>query len=109
MNPKKQILKFMQQAYEDKTVPDSSRRNSEFAADSPNREIIQELFDGMSTGTARIIIEREVSQTVSEKFKLSSIENKGRYYIAKIVRTDGNPIQRLLVDKQTGNIQMIGR
>ena len=109
MNPKKQILKFIQQAYDDKTVSDSSRPNSEFAADSSNREIAQELFDGMSTGTARIIIEREVSQTVSEKFKLSSIENKGRYYIAKIVRADGSPIQSLLVDKQTGNIQMIGR
>ena len=98
MNPKKQILKFIQQAYEDKsdTV-------------SPDHEIIQELFDGMSTGTARIIIEREVSQTVSEKFKLSSIENKGRYYIAKIVRADGSSLQSLLVDKQTGNIQMIGR
>lgn len=109
MNPKKQILKFIQQAYEDKTDPDSSRGNSAFTTDSSKREIIQELFDGMSTGTARIIIEREVSQTVSEKFKLSSIENKGRYYIAKIVRTDGSPIQSLLVDKQTGNIQMIGR
>lgn len=98
MNPKKQILKFIQQAYEDKTDPVSS-----------DREIIQEMFDGMSTGTARIIIDREVSQTVSEKFKINSLENKGRYYIAKIVRADGSPLQSLLVDKQTGNIQMIGR
>ena len=67
------------------------------------------MFDGMSTGTARIIIDREVSQTVSEKFKINSLENKGRYYIAKIVRADGSPIQSLLVDKQTGNIQMVAR
>ncbi len=98
MNPKEQILKFIQQAYEDKTDPVSS-----------DREIIQEIFDGMSTGTARIIIDREVSQTVSEKFNINSLENKGRYYIAKIVRADGSPLQSLLVDKQTGNIQMIGR
>ena len=109
MNPKKQILKFIQQAYADKKDPESSGSNSDFAADSSDREIIQEIFDGMSTGTARIIIDREVSQTVSEKFKINSLENKGRYYIAKIVRTDGSPIQSLLVDKQTGNIQMIGR
>jgi len=31
---------------------------------------------------------------------------KGRYYMAKIVRPDGSTIQRLLVDKQTGSIQM---
>ena len=109
MNPKKQILKFIQQAYEDKTDPDSFSRNEEVTTDSSGREIIQELFDGMSTGTARIIIEREVSQAISEKFNISPIENKGRYYVAKIVRPDGSPIQRLLVDKQTGSIQMIGR
>jgi hypothetical protein len=47
--------------------------------------------------------------TTSEKFDISPVEKKGRYCVAKIVRTDGSPIQRLLVDKQTGNIQMIGR
>jgi hypothetical protein len=109
MNPKKQILKFIQQACEDKVDSNSSTQDAEVAADSSGREIIKELFDGMSTGTARIIIEREVSQAISEKFNISSIENKGRYYVAKIVRPDGNPIQRLLVDKQTGNVQMIGR
>jgi hypothetical protein len=40
---------------------------------------------------------------------ISTVENKGRYYIAKIVRPGGSPIQRLLIDKQTDNIQMIGR
>jgi len=34
---------------------------------------------------------------------------KGRYYMAKIVRPDGSTIQRLLVDKQTGSIQMAVR
>ena len=62
----------------------------------------------MSTGTARIIIEKQVSRQISEKFNISPVENKGRYYVAKIVRPDGSPIQRLLVDKQTGNVQMVG-
>ena len=63
----------------------------------------------MSTGTARIIIEKEVSQAIEEKFKIDKLKNKGRYYIAKIVRPDGSPIQRLLVDKQTGSVQMVDR
>ena len=71
--------------------------------------MIQELFDGMSTGTARIIIEREISQAISEKFNINTVENKGRYYVAKIVRHDGSAIQRLLLDKQTGSVQMAGR
>jgi hypothetical protein len=63
----------------------------------------------MSTGTARIIIEKEVSQAIEEKFKIDQVKNKGRYYMAKIVRPDGSTIQRLLVDKQTGSVQMVGR
>ncbi|HHE75472.1 MAG: hypothetical protein DRH90_24305 [Deltaproteobacteria bacterium] len=109
MNPKKQILKFIQQTYEDKADPDSSKHNDGAEVDLSDREIIQELFDGMSTGTARIIIEREVSRTISEKFNISPVENKGRYYVAKIVRSDGSSMQRLLLDKQTGSVQMVGR
>ena len=55
MTPKKQILKFIQQAYE-------NNRQS----DPAEKEVIQELFDGMSTGTARIIIEQEVGPQISE-------------------------------------------
>ena len=98
MTPKKQILKFIQQAYENnrQSVP-------------AEKEVIQELFDGMSTGTARIIIEQDVGPQISEEYNIGTVENKGRYYIAKIFRPDGSPIQRLLIDKQTGNVQMVGR
>ena len=98
MTAKKQILKFIQQAYE------NSRQS-----DPDEKKVVEELFDGMSTGTARIIIEQDLDRQISEEFNISTIENKGRYYIAKIVRPDGSPIQRLLIDKQSGNIQMVGR
>ena len=104
MNPKEQVLKFIQSAYKSKSESDSSGE-----IDESKKEIIRELFDGMSTGTARIIIEREVSRTISEKFNISPVENKGRYYIAKSVRPDGSSMQRLLLDKQTGSVQMVGR
>lgn len=63
MNPKEQILNFIKGVYQKKTKSVSPDKSEELeSAASPEDEIIQELFDGMSTGTARIIIEREVSQ-----------------------------------------------
>lgn len=110
MNPKKQILKFIQDVYQKKPKSDSPDKSDGTDDDASfEDEIMHELFDGMSTGTARIIIEREVSQAISEKFNINSVENKGRYYVAKIVRPDGSSIQRLLLDKQTGGVQMVGR
>lgn len=102
MTPKEQILKFIQKAYADAKQsghPENGAANKNSA--------IKELFDGMSSGTARIIIEREVSQQIAEEFNISPVENKGRYYLAKIVRPDGTQIQRLIVDKQTGSVQMV--
>jgi len=56
--------------------------------------------DGMSTATARFIIERNVGEKIGELFDVKDLKNTGRYYIAKIVRPDGNVIEQLLVDKQ---------
>lgn len=108
MNPKEQILKFIQGIYKKKTESGSKEEIKNLEGASAEDEMIQELFDGMSTGTARIIIEREISQAISEKFNINIVENKGRYYVAKIVRPDGASIQRLLLDKQTGSVQMVG-
>ena len=56
--------------------------------------------DGMSTATARFIIERDVGEKIGEIFDVKDLTNTGRYYIAKIVRPDGSVIEQLLVDKQ---------
>ena len=109
MKPKEQILKFIQKAYENTPQLDTSRSTEKSEEEISQNEIIRELFDGMSTGTARIIIERKVGQAIGEKFNIDQVKNKGRYYLAKIVRPDGSPIQRLLIDKQTGSVQLIGR
>lgn len=109
MNPKKQILKYIQNVYTDTNQSGNAEQRETSGINDSRNEILQELFDGMSTGTARIIIEQEVSRQISEAFDIRPVENKGRYYIAKIVRPDGSPIQRLLVDKQTGSVQMVGR
>jgi len=109
MKPKEQILKFIQKAYANAPQTDASKDSSRSGKHFSRNAIIQELFDGMSTGTARIIIEQEVGQAIREKFNIDQVENKGRYYMAKIARPDGSTIQRLLVDKQTGSVRMAGR
>jgi hypothetical protein len=109
MKPKEQILKFIQKAYANAKQTGASEASTSSGKNFSQNKIIQELFDGMSTGTARIIIEQEVSRAIKEKFKIDRVKNKGRYYMAKIVRPDGSTIQQLLVDKQTGSVQMTGR
>jgi hypothetical protein len=56
--------------------------------------------DGMSTTTARFVIERNVNERIAEIFDIKDLTNTGRYYIAKIVRPDGSVIEELLVEKQ---------
>lgn len=103
MNPKRKILEFIQKAYKSQSEDSEPSEKVEMA--SEDRAAVRELFDGMSTGTARIVIEEELE----EGAKVDSLENKGRYYVARIVRPDGSAIRRLLVDKQTGNVQFAGR
>jgi hypothetical protein len=107
MKPKQKILEFIQSAYEDNAEDKSGSTSKSMA---PNdREAVRELFDGMSTGTARIIIEKEIDRRIAEEYNIDVLENKGRYYAARIVRPDGSAIRRLLVDKQTGMVQFTGR
>ncbi len=107
MRPKQKILEFIQRAYadsvENEPAPESDVMTNE------DRLAIRELFDGMSTGTARIIIEEELDGQIAESYSIDGLENKGRYYAARIVRPDGSSIRRLLVDKQTGKVQFAGR
>ena len=63
-----------------------------------------EFLDGMSTGTARFIIDREVSPDMLEKYDIKDLENKGRYYLAKIVNQDGEVTDTVLVDKLNRSI-----
>jgi hypothetical protein len=70
---------------------------------------LQDILDGMGTGTARIVIDREASRRIAENFNLKGLENKGRYYVARVVRPDGSLIDELLVDKQNGRVQFVKR
>lgn len=107
MRPKQKILEFIQKAYADE-AGDTPATESK-AMTEEDRLSVREIFDGMSTGTARIIIEEEVEGRIAEAYNIDPLENKGRYYAARIVRPDGSDIRRLLVDKQTGKVQLAGR
>ncbi|RJQ78962.1 MAG: hypothetical protein C4519_11480 [Desulfobacteraceae bacterium] len=65
----------------------------------------QELFDGMSTGTARIVIDREAGDHLPADYAVD-LQNKGRYYVAKVVGQNGSVLKRMLVDKQTGDVRL---
>lgn len=63
-----------------------------------------EFLDGMSTGTARFIIDREVDPGILEKYDIKELENKGRYYLARIVNKEGEVAETVLIDKLNRSI-----
>ena len=65
--------------------------------------------DGMSTATARITINRKLRKKITEDYDLLELADKGRYYVAKAYSKDGDWLNELLIDKQTGNIQVANR
>lgn len=70
---------------------------------------IVRYFDGMGTGTARLIIDKHFDDTVWEKYGIKRLKNTGRYYIARIVDKGGELIDEVLIDKQNGSIQSLLR
>lgn len=62
---------------------------------------------GMSALNARISINRHFDDSVLEKFDLKELKDMGRYYTATIVEADGKLIVKVLIDKQTGEIQRV--
>jgi len=63
-----------------------------------------EFLDGMSTGTARFIIDREVDPGILEKYDIKELENKGRYYLARILNQNGEVAETVLIDKLNRSI-----
>ena len=72
-------------------------------------DILQPGRDGMSTTTARIAIDKKLRKKIIEDYDLVELADKGRYYAAKAYSKDGHWLNELLIDKQTGNIQVVNR
>ena len=63
-----------------------------------------QFLEGMSSATARIVIERNLPENFRNIYDIKELQNQGRYYIAKIVEPPGKVVARLLVDKLNGAI-----
>lgn len=97
MNPKKRIMSYL-------ANPDCPHPAGETCEACEQRHRIME---GMSAGTASLVIEAAVSEKLAGDFAVEGLSNKGRYYTASIVNHDGTLIQKLLLDKQTGEVRFV--
>jgi hypothetical protein len=97
MNPKKQIMKFL---------------NNSLCDHPPGEtcdvcEKVQRIQDGMSTGTATLFINNAISEKYAAEFQLEDLMNRGRYYTCRVVDFKGKTLEKLLVDKQNGDVRFI--
>ena len=86
----------------------TSTRHSDSPTDKEHN-IFKSSRDGMSTATARIAIGKKLRKKITEDYDLLELADKGRYYVAKACSKDGHWLNELLIDKQTGNIQVVNR
>lgn len=97
MNPKRHIMKFLNNPK--CNHPDDS------SCDECDR--VRRIIDGMSMGTATLVIDRAVGEIQLEDYEIAELQNRGRYYTARVVNHDGADLQKLLVDKQTGDVRFV--
>ena len=97
MNPKKRIMEYL-------TSPSCRHLAGETCEECDQ---VRRITDGMSAGTASLVIENAASKKWGDDFEVGALSNKGRYYTASIVNHDGSLIKKLLVDKQTGDVRFV--
>ena len=93
------LVKSIRRFLKEKNLPDESINKVVPEKKPEASEVGIDFLDGMSTGTARFIIDRKVTGDVLQKYEVQDLENKGRYYLAKIVDSDGNVTDTVLIDK----------
>ena len=94
------------------TVVDNNKQTPAKGTDTGASETDSSLElsgDGMSTATARLAIDRNVRKKLLKDYDLLELENKGRYYAAKAYTKDRRWLTELLIDKQSGSIQVVNR
>ena len=65
--------------------------------------------EGMSEGTARLEIDNHLKKNLIREHDIRSVENRGHYYVANASSKDGSESYQLLINKQTGEVQIINR
>jgi len=108
MNPANSICGFIERSqleskkeknndFDNNFSENSKEQSQEFAEESIPR-------DGMSVASARFLIGKCANNI---PYKISGIENKGRYFTAKVLDQKGNVVNELLVDKLSGQVKFI--
>ena len=94
-----------------KDIPGSNKREKTAehkVLDLPTQfeanDFLSVYFDGMGEGTARILINRRLNERLLKKYGVEDLKNIGRYYSAKIIGSNGELVDEVLVDKQCGVI-----
>ena len=100
----KKIGNFLRRSKNPPSSLSESHKETEQRENPVTPELGFEFLDGMSTATARFIIDREVGRDQLEKYDIKDIANKGRYYLAKIVDKDGRVTETVLIDKLSRTI-----
>jgi hypothetical protein len=93
------------------TTDDRDKKTSE-GSDVSEKEgelIFGPGVDGMGTFTAKLTIDKKLRKELTDSYDLVELINKGRYYTAKAYSKDGRWLNELLIDKQSGSIQIVNK
>lgn len=91
-------------------LPESNRKAAAegIVLDRPPQSAINDpipfCLEGMGSATAKIIINRRLSEKFLQECGVKEVKNAGRYYSAQIISKNGKIIDEVLVDKQCGAI-----
>ena len=72
-------------------------------------ETFEPFGDGMSSLTAKVAISHDLRKRLIKEYDLLELNNRGRYYDAIVQTKDGLWVLQLLIDKQSGDIQVVNK
>lgn len=84
-------------------------KRSQDDPNAKNEEPFEPSREGMSEGTARLAIDKHLKQKLVREHDIRSVENHGHYYVANASNKEGSESYQLLINKQTGEVQIINR
>ena len=105
MNLIDSICKFIENT-EDKSDSEPNNKIERQPAKTQAKNFSSELNprEGMSMESAKFVIGRCKGNS---QFEIHDIENKGRYFTARVMDSKGRQVNELLVDKLNGRVQFL--
>jgi len=105
MNLIDSVCKFIENAH-DKSESEQNKKIEIQPEQSEKEKSSYKLNprDGMSLESAKLAIGKCADNS---QFKIHRIENKGRYFTAKVRDSKGKQVNSILVDKLSGKVQFL--